>query len=53
MFGTSEFVGPGTEVYLLDESYAWVPKLWDFTKDSSEEFGKLKVSGLGSVHATS
>ena len=46
MFGTSEFVGPRTEVHLLDESYAWVPKLWDFTEYSSEEFRKSKVSGL-------
>ena len=31
----------------------WVPKTGDFTKDSSKEFGKSKVSGLGNVHGTS
>ena len=41
------------KVYLLDEGCARVPKTWDFVKDSSEEFGKSKVSGLGSVHGTS
>ena len=34
-FRLSEFVRPRTEVHLLDESYAWVPKSWDFAKDSS------------------
>ena len=41
------------KVHLLDEGYTWVPKTRDFAGDSSEEFGKLKVSGLGSVHGTS
>ena len=41
------------EVHLLDESYAWVSKSQDFTEDSTEEFGKSKVLGLGSVHETS
>ena len=49
----SEFVRPRIEVHLLDESYAWVLKLRDFAEDSSEEFGKSKVSGLGSVNRTS
>ena len=31
----------------------WVPKTLNFTEDSSEEFGKSKVSGLGSVNETS
>ena len=31
----------------------WVLKTWDFVEDSSEEFGKSKVSGLESVHGTS
>ena len=52
-FRMSEFIGSRMEVHLLDESYAWVSKSQDFTKDSSEEFGKSKVSGLGSVHETS
>ena len=41
------------EVHLLNESYAWAPKSWDFPEDSSEEFGKSNVSGLESVHGTS
>ena len=49
----SVFVGLRTKVHLLDEGYAWVPKTRDFTGDSSKEFGKSKVSGLGSVHGTS
>ena len=52
-FRWSEFVGPRTKVHLLDEGYVCVPKIWDFTKDSSDEFGKSKVSGLESVHGTS
>ena len=51
--GWSEFVGLRTKVHLIDERYAWVPKTWDFIKDLSKEFGKSKVSGLGSVHETS
>ena len=49
----SVFVGPRMKVHLLDEGYAWVPKTRDFAEDSSEEFGKSKVSCLGSVHGTS
>ena len=52
-FRRSKFVGPRMKVHLLDKDYVWVPKTWDFTEDSSEEFGKSKVSGLGSVHGTS
>ena len=52
-FCRSEFVGPRTKAHLLDEGYAWVQKIRDFAKDSSEEFRKSKVSGLGSVHGTS
>ena len=40
-----EFVGPRAKVHLLDEGYMWVQKTRDFAK----EFGKSKVSGLGSV----
>ena len=25
------------KVHLLDEGYAWVPKLWDFSEDPKEE----------------
>ena len=49
----SEFVGLRTKFHLLDEGYAWVPNIRDFTEDSSEEFGKSNVSGLRSVHGTS
>ena len=52
-FRLSKFVGPITKFYLLDEGYAWVPKTRDFAQDSSEEFGKSKVTSLGSVHGTS
>ena len=41
------------KVYLLDKGYAWVPKTRDFSYDSSEELGKSKVLGLGSVPRTS
>ena len=51
--GWSEFIRSRTKVHLLDEGYVWIPKTWDFTKDSSEEFGKSKVSGFGSVNGTS
>ena len=47
------FVGPSTKDHLLDKGYAWVPKTLDFAEDSSEEFRKSRVSGLGSVHGTS
>ena len=49
----SVFVGPRTKDHLLNKGYAWVPKTRDFTKDSSEEFRKSRVLGLGSVHRTS
>ena len=49
----SVFVGPKTKVHLLEEGYAWIPKTRDFVQDSRKEFGKSKVSGLGSVHGTS
>ena len=52
-FCGSEFVGPIMKVHLLDEGYVWVTKTRDFIEDSNEEFGKSKVSGLGSVHKTS
>ena len=52
-FRWSEFVGPRTKVHILNEGYVWVSKTWDFAEDSSEKFGKSKVSGLGSVHGTS
>ena len=52
-FHRSEFVSPRTKVHLLDEGHVWEPKTQDFVEDSSEEFGKSKVSGLGSVHGTS
>ena len=49
----SVFVGARRKVDPRIEGYAWVPKTQDFSYDSSEEFGKSKVSGLGSVHGTS
>ena len=52
-FRRLEFVRQRTKVHLLDDGYVWVPKTRDFVEDSSEEFGKSKVSGLGSVHGTS
>ena len=52
-FRRSEFIGPRTKVHRIVEGYAWVPKTWDFAEDPNEEFGKLKVSGLGSVHEAS
>ena len=51
--GGSVFVGPRTKDHLLDKGYAWVLKTRDFAEDSSEEFGKSRVSSLGSVHGTS
>ena len=47
--GWLKFVGPRMKVQLLDEGYAWVSKTRDFVEDSSKEFGKSKVLGLGSV----
>ena len=52
-FRRSEFVEPRTKVHLLDKGYVWELKTRDFAEDSSEEFGKSKASGLGSVHGTS
>ena len=52
-FRRSEFIRPRTKVHLLDEGYVWVPKTRDFAEDSSKEFEKSKVSGLGSIHGTS
>ena len=49
----SNLVGPRSKVHLLDEGYTWVSKIRDFAEDSCEEFGKSKVSGLGSVHGPS
>ena len=52
-FRWSEFFGSRMKVHLLEEGYECVPKTRDFTEDSSKEFGKSKVSGLGSIHGTS
>ena len=52
-FRRLKFVEPRTKVHHIDEGYAWVPKTWDFTEDPNKEFGKSKVSGLGSVHEAS
>ena len=52
-FRQSNFVGPRTKVYRIDEGYTWVPKTRDFIEDPNEEFEKSKVSGLGSVHEAS
>ena len=52
-FHQLEFVGSRMKVHLLDEGYAWVSKTRDFVEDLSEDFGKSKVLGLGSVHGTS
>ena len=51
--GWLEFVEPKMKVHLLEEGYAWIPKTRNFVENSSEKFGKSKVSGLGSVHWTS
>ena len=49
-FGDSrDFVEPRTKVHRLNE----VSETKDFAEDSSEDFRKSKVSGLGSVHKTS
>ena len=48
-----EFVGLRMKVHRIDESYAWVPKTRVFFEDPNEEFGKSKVSSLGSVHEAS
>ena len=44
--GCSVFVDPRTKVHLRNESYTWVSETKDFSKDSSEEFGKSWISGL-------
>ena len=41
--GWSEFIRLRTKVHLLDKSYAWVLKSWDFAEDLSKEFEKSKV----------
>ena len=51
--GGSIFVRPRTKDHLLDKGYAWVSKTRDFVEDSSEDFEKSRVLGLGSVHGTS
>ena len=51
-FRRLEFVEPRTKVHLLDKGYVWVPETQDFADDSSKEFGKSNVSGLGNVHGT-
>ena len=43
----------GQELKIICSTKAWVPKIRDFTEDSSEEFGKSRVFGLGSVYGTS
>ena len=55
IYGASlvDFVGPRIKVHRIDEGYVWVLKTLDFTVDPSEEFGKSKVSNLGSVHEAS
>ena len=41
------------KVQRIDEGYAWVPKTQDFVEDPNEEFGKSRVSCLGSIHEAS
>ena len=52
-FRWSEFIEPKMKVLLFNEGYVWVQKTRNIAEDSSEKFGKSKVSGLGSVHGTS
>ena len=52
-FGSLSYVGPRLKVGVLVEDNAWTPKSRVFVGDSSEEFEKSKVSGLGNVHETS
>ena len=52
-FRWSKFVRLRTKVDRIDEAYTRVPKSQDFAEDPNEEFGKSKVSGLGSVHEAS
>ena len=51
--GGSVFFEPRSKDHLLDKFYVWVPKTRDVVEDSSEEFEKSRVYGLGSVHGTS
>ena len=39
-FYGSDFVGPRTKLYRLDERYVWVPEKRDFTKDP-----RVEISG--------
>ena len=48
----SIFFRQRTKDHLLDKGYGWVPKTRDFAEDSSEEFGKSRILGLGSFHET-
>ena len=53
-FRRSEFVEPKTKVHCLNEGYAWVSKMRDFTKDPKEEIWENQsFSGLGGVLETS
>ena len=52
-FRQSKFVGLRTKVHRINEGYTWVPKTQDFVEDPNKEFGKSKVSGLGSAHEAS
>ena len=36
----TEFVKPKVKVHLLDEGYAWVPKMRGFIEDPKEEFSR-------------
>ena len=46
-------IGPRLKVGVLIKGNAWTPKSRVFVEDSSEDFGKSKVSGLGNASATS
>ena len=47
---SSKFVEPRDKVYLLDEGYAYIPKLRDFTEIPKEEiWGNKKNGGLGGL----
>ena len=52
-FRRSKFDGPEIKVHRINEGYAWVLKMRDFSKDPNEEFVKSKVLGLGSVYEAS
>ena len=43
----SDFVEPRTKVRHIDEGYAWVPRMRDFTEDQRRKVGKSKLMGLG------